>query len=90
MAQDRGSGHHGSLTHIHILIEPTMGKAERLLKALRQAGFGTTDLIDAQGILAHEITVFNDRVRIDALTSTPGLTFQDAWNERQTMDYQGQ
>ena len=75
---------------LDILIEPTAGNAERLLQALRQAGFGTADLVDAQGILANEITVFNDRVRIDVLTSTPGITFQDAWNRRETMDYQGQ
>ena len=75
---------------LDILIEATAPNAERLLQALRQAGFGTADLVDAQGILANEITVFNDRVRIDVQTSTPGLTFQDAWSRRETMDYQGQ
>lgn len=75
---------------LDILIEPTAANAERLLQALRQAGFGTADLVDAQGILANEITVFNDRVRIDVLTSTPGLAFHDAWNRRETMDFQEQ
>ena len=75
---------------LDILIEATAPNVERLLQALRQAGFGTADLVDAQGILANEITVFNDRVRIDVQTSTPGLTFQDAWSRRETMDYQGQ
>ena len=75
---------------LDILIEPTASNAERLLQALRQAGFGTADLVDAQGILANEITVFNDLVRIDVQSSTPGLAFPDAWNRRETMDYQGQ
>jgi Nucleotidyltransferase of unknown function (DUF6036) len=75
---------------LDILIEATEPNVERLLRALREAGFGTADLIDAQGILANEITVFNDRVRIDVQTSTPGLTFEDAWNRRETMAYQGQ
>ena len=75
---------------LDILIEVTQPNAERLLQALRAAGFGTADLIDAQGLLANEITVFNDRVRIDVQTSTPGLTFADAWNHRETMAYQGQ
>ena len=90
---------------------------------MRQAGFGTADLVDAQGVLANKITVLNDRVRIHpstrapalagghcsgyrpavvlewatglpvgfhAQTSTPGLTFQDAWRLRETMDYQSQ
>lgn len=73
-----------------ILIEATELNAARLLQALREAGFGTADLIDAQDLLANEITVFNDRVRIDVQTLTPGLTFTDAWNRRETMAYQGQ
>jgi hypothetical protein len=75
---------------LDILIEATQPNAERLLQALRAAGFGTADLIDAQGLLANEITVFNDRVRIDVQTSTPGLAFAEAWNHRETMVYQGQ
>jgi len=75
---------------LDILIEATTSNVERLLQALREAGFGTADLVDAQGILDNEITVFNDRVRIDVQISTPGLTFTDAWSRRETMDYQGQ
>lgn len=75
---------------LDILIEATELNAARLLQALREAGFGTADLIDAQDLLANEITVFNDRVRIDVQTLTPGLTFTDAWNRRETMAYQGQ
>lgn len=75
---------------LDILIEAKTRNAERLLQALREAGLGTADLVDAQGVLANEITVFNDRVRIDVQTSTPGLTFQDAWNRRVIMDFQGQ
>jgi len=41
-------------------------------------------------MLAHEITIFNDRVRIDVQTSTPGLEFEQAWQRCQTMRYQGQ
>ena len=41
-------------------------------------------------LLAHEITVFSDRVRIDVQTRTPGLTFAEAWGRRQTMIYEGQ
>jgi hypothetical protein len=75
---------------LDILIEATEANAGRLLQALRTAGFGTADLIDVQGILANEITVFNDRVRLDVQTSTPGLIFKEAWDRRETMVYQGQ
>jgi hypothetical protein len=41
-------------------------------------------------LLAHEITIFQDRVWIDVQTFTPELNFQDAWKNRETMDFQGQ
>lgn len=75
---------------LEFLIEATEANADRLLQALRAAGFGTADLTNAKSILANEITVFHDRVRIDVQTSTPGLTFADAWNRRTMMTFQGQ
>jgi len=35
-------------------------------------------------------TVFNDRARIDVQTSTPGVSFQDAWPRRKTITYKEQ
>jgi len=75
---------------LDILIEATTENAQRLLAALIDAGFGTATLTSPEDLVAHEITVFNDRVRIDVQTSTPGTTFQDAWNRRKTITYQGQ
>jgi hypothetical protein len=60
------------------------------LDALLEANLGTASLISADELLANEITIFNDRVRIDVQTSTPGLRFEIAWQNRETMDYQGQ
>lgn len=75
---------------LDILIEASPDNARRLLDALSEAGFGTAALTSADDILAHEITIFKDRVRIDVQTSTPGLDFQKAWERRETMEYQGQ
>jgi hypothetical protein len=75
---------------LDILIEASPENAERLLAALMDAGFGTAAMTDARDVVAHEITVFNDRVRIDVQTRTPGLAFQDAWQRRKTVTYQGQ
>ena len=33
---------------------------------------------------------FKDKVRIDVQTSTPGLVFKKVWQNRETMNYQGQ
>ncbi|MEO8587181.1 MAG: hypothetical protein ABI584_13540 [Acidobacteriota bacterium] len=75
---------------LDILIDPTKENAARLLKALESAGLGTAALTDIEDLLAHEITVFSDRVRIDVQTRAPGLTFPDAWEHKQTMTYEGQ
>jgi len=73
-----------------ILIEATPDNARRLLDALLNSGLGTAALTTVEDLLAHEITVFKDRVRIDVQTSTPGVIFQDAWKRRQIMNYHGQ
>jgi hypothetical protein len=60
------------------------------LTALLEAELGTASLITPEELLANEITVFKDRVRIDVQTSTPGLVFSQAWNRRISMTFQGQ
>ena len=75
---------------VDILIEATPDNAQRLLDALLDAGLGTAALTSPGDVLANEITVFKDRVRVDVQTSTPGLQFAEAWSRRQTMRYQGQ
>ena len=75
---------------LDILIDATPENAQRLLDALGETGFGTATMTNAQDIVAHEITVFSDRVRIDVQTRTPGISFQDAWLRRKTVTYQGQ
>ena len=75
---------------LDILIEATPDNAERLLTAFVEAGLGTATLITAEGLLANAITIFQDRVRIDVQTATPGLVFAEAWQRRETMTYQHQ
>jgi len=75
---------------LDILIDATPTNAKRLLDALVEAGLGTAALITAEGLLAHEITIFKDRVRVDVQTRTPGIEFNEVWKNRETMDYQGQ
>ena len=74
---------------LDILIEASPPNAERLLAAFLDAGFGTAALTTADEILRNEITVFNDRVRIDVQTRTPGLTFEQAWRNRETICHEG-
>ncbi|MCX5753138.1 MAG: DUF6036 family nucleotidyltransferase [Candidatus Krumholzibacteria bacterium] len=53
-------------------------------------GVPRATLITEKELLSNEITVFKDKVRIDVQTSTPGLSFRQAWDNRQTMKYQSQ
>jgi hypothetical protein len=75
---------------LDILIEATPGNTRRLLDALLDAGLGTAALTTPDDVLANEITIFRDRVRLDVQTSTPGITFAGAWERRKTVTYQGQ
>lgn len=75
---------------LDILVEASGGNAQRLLDALTEAGLATASLTSADELLANEITVFQDRVRIDVQTWTPGLMFETAWERRNEMEYGGQ
>jgi len=75
---------------LDILIEASSENAARLLEALENAGLGTASLITPESLLMNEITVFEDRVRIDAQTRTPGISFEQAWQRREEMQYNNQ
>ena len=75
---------------LDILIEATPENAQRLLDAFLDAGLGTSALTSVPDLLANEITIFKDRVRVDVQTTTPGVSFADAWARRKTVAYQGQ
>jgi len=73
---------------LDVLIEATPDNARKLLDALVEANLGTAALTTAEDLLAHESTIFQDRVRIDVQTSTPGIDFENAWERRETAEYQ--
>lgn len=75
---------------LDVLIEASEDNAARLLSALEDAGLATATLTTADELLRNEITVFEDRVRIDVQTQTPGVAFEGAWERREVMEYQGQ
>lgn len=75
---------------LDILIETTPQNGLKLLEALTEAGIGTANLTNVDDLLSNEITIFQDKVRIDVQTSTPGLKFQDAWKNKTVMKYHKQ
>ncbi|MBN1452452.1 MAG: nucleotidyltransferase [Anaerolineales bacterium] len=75
---------------LDILIDTNPDNARKLLDALLEAKLGTAAMTTPEELLSQEITIFKDRVRIDVQTSTPGLVFEEAWQRRETMEYQDQ
>jgi Nucleotidyltransferase of unknown function (DUF6036) len=73
---------------LDILIEPTPKNVKNLLEAFLEAGLGTASLTSIDDLLANEITIFKDRIRIDVQTSTPGIQFERAWQNKKVMQYQ--
>lgn len=75
---------------LDILVDAEPENVRRLLTALTDAGLGTASLTTRDEVLSHEITVFEDRIRIDVQTRTPGLAFANGWHRRVTMEFDGQ
>ena len=73
-----------STLDVDLLIEATPENAERLLRALAEAGLGTAHLTTAAELLANTITLFEDQLRIDVFLSIPGVSFEEAWRDRAT------
>jgi predicted nucleotidyltransferase len=73
---------------LDILIEADEGNVKNLLAAFLDAGLATADLITPEELLKNEITVFNDSVRIDVQTFTPGLIFREAWENKDAVKNQ--
>ncbi len=75
---------------LDILIEASRDNAQRLLDALAEAKFGTATMISAEKLLTQEVVIFQDRVRVDVQTKTPGLEFEKVWKKKKEVEYQGQ
>ncbi len=74
---------------LDLVIRPTADNAKQLLDAFIEVGFGTAALTSTEELLANEITIFKDRLRIDVQTRSPGIDFDAAWARRNTIDLEG-
>lgn len=67
---------------IDIIIESTLTNVQRLCYALEEANFVTVHLTTPDKIMANEMTIFNDYIRLDVLTNPKGIEFESAWQRR--------
>jgi hypothetical protein len=70
---------------LDILIRPDPENSDRMIEALRQFGFGALG-IDREDLTApgQVIQLGVQPNRIDILTSVSGVTFDEAWKDRET------
>ncbi len=76
---------------LDLWIDPTLANAEALVRALTDFG------APLKGITARDFTASEvfyqlgaDPVRVDVLTSLPGLRFADAWRNKISIDFGGE
>lgn len=63
---------------IDILIDPTLGNAERVLRALRQLPFGVASEHTAAELVSRVVTMIGDTPNVDVLTRAWNLQWADA------------
>jgi hypothetical protein len=75
---------------IDFLVRPQISNAERVLKALRDFGFGSLD-VQVEDLCRpnHILQLGVKPNRIDIITSIAGVTFEDAWASRVTGSIEG-
>ena len=73
-----------------LLIQADPENASKLLLALREAGLGTAYMIEAGELLSQDITIFKDKIRVDVMTTAPGIDFESAWQHRERPSFEDQ
>ena len=73
---------------LDVLVEPTEENGERICRALRDFGFGSLKIgprdFSRKGSF---IQLGYEPVRVDLITSIPGVTFEQVWRNRERGQY---
>lgn len=68
---------------LDIFIESTEDNAQKLLKVLKDFGFGSLDISENDFLTPGQVIQLGQApMRIDLLTSISGVSFDDAWKNR--------
>jgi len=68
---------------IDILVEPNLNNAKKIIKAIREFGFTSSDLTEEDFIQENKIIQLGyEPIRIDILTSLEGFKFKEIWNHK--------
>src|SRR3989304_7158139 len=75
-----------STKDMDVFIEHDIENCNKLLTALKEINFGTAYLTDSKKVMENEITIFDDKMRIDVLTEVKGLEFYSSWQHRNEVE----
>ncbi len=68
---------------IDLLIETTLDNAGRMLAALNDLGYDTSELVSPEGLLTVKLLMFENGIKIDVMMWIPGLEFATAWQRKE-------
>jgi predicted nucleotidyltransferase len=84
-------GYPRSTKDLDICIELSDKNAEKMLKVLDDFGFGSLKLTKDDFLKTDFITQLgNEPVRIDILNDIDAVPFEEAWNNRKLVNYEGE
>lgn len=73
---------------IDILVEPGLGNAKKIIKAIREFGITSPDLTEKDFSQENKVIQLGyEPVRIDVLTSIEGFGFKDIWKNKEIGKY---
>ena len=74
---------------LDIVIEATLDNCMAMIRALKEAGFGTANLTTAEKIASTELTIIEDYIKMDVLTKAKGIDFKKCWPRREVKRING-
>jgi predicted nucleotidyltransferase len=74
---------------LDLLIDATLGNAQRTLEALHRAGLQVAPAAQPADLLANEVTTIGDGFTVDVLTRVPENTFAGGWERRDIVTLSG-
>lgn len=80
-------GHVRDTKDMDLFVRPTPENADRTVAALEEAGLGCPELTPEVFTTDNGISIGETPVKLDVLSKLPGVSFDEAWANRETSVY---
>lgn len=83
-------GYPRSTKDLDVCIKISDSNAEKMIKVMKDFGFGSLNLVKEDFMKNNFITQLgHEPIRIDIINEVGGVEFDDAWQNRKMIDYEG-